>query len=119
MDTTFHLPMPMRLERAWGGVKPVWVKWQDGYLGGESPGAVFRDVLDSREVLAYDPVLVAGQAAVYSVWLDGKWRPCYYTSSRMVFGRRLHTNRGLKPDITRGDWHWAWPEASLSWTEAK
>lgn len=38
--------------------------------------------------------------------------PCYFAVSWLIFGRRLHFNIGLKPDIT--DFHWGFPEASFT-----
>jgi hypothetical protein len=124
MDTTFLLPMPMKLLQAWGPVAPRWMPWQQGYVGGMAPipeafrlaeaGTEAAARGCAYEMLAYDPVLPAGQAALYAVWLDDAWRPCFYTRTDSVAGRRIHHNRGLKPDVTLGDFMWNFPEASLS-----
>ena len=131
--TTYRVPLPFAIVEAWnlggGWIKPRWMPWQEGYP--ESPGMVFRPVEPGgaawdlrerfgkpieREVSAYDPVLPYGQAALFSAWIDNAWRPCFYTMTRNVFGKRLHHNRGAKPDMTHGDFHVSFPEASLTWT---
>ena len=123
--TTFLLPLPAKLVS--GDVSPRWMAWQEGYP--ESPGAEFRQVQPGtaawdlktrfgktieREVLAYDPVPPAGQSAVFAVWLDNAWRECFYTVTKSILGRRIHHNRGLKFDMTHGDFMWNFPEASLT-----
>lgn len=119
MDTTFLLPLPMKLAWSTGGVRSSLVPWQPNYVGGLAPGFELCDVGGIPHVEVYHPVLPSGQEAIYSVWLDGQWRPCFYTSTRTVFGRRLHHNRGLKPDVTLGDFMWNFPEASLTWTKER
>lgn len=126
MDTTFMLPMPMKLVWSKGAVLPRWAPWQENYSGGTAPNAKIRRALPGTEAYArnilyeievYDPVLPVGQAAVYAVWLDNEWRPCYYTSTQTLFGRRLYTNRGVKPDVTYGDFMWNYPEMSLTYNK--
>lgn len=134
MDTTYMLPLPLKLVWSKGGVKPNWIAWQEGYPGGGSPDAQFRPMDPSgaaydlatrfgkpitREVLAYDPVLPPGAAALFAVYLDGEWRPCYYTATAEVLGKRVYYNFGLKPDMTWGDFMTNWPEASLTFKEIK
>lgn len=53
---------------------------------------------------------------VWCSWFGGFWLPCYFAFSVMVFGRRLHFNGPLKPDLTLGDWYWWW-EGSCTWTK--
>lgn len=127
MDNTYMLPLPLKLVWSSGPVAPHWMPWQEGYP--EAPGAQLRPMDPAsaaydlatrfgkpieREVLAYDPVLPGGQAAVFAVWLDGEWVPCYYTRTDELLGRRIHFNYGLKPDMTWGDFMLNWPEVSLT-----
>lgn len=136
MDTTFMLPMPMKLVWSSGPVEPKWMPWQETYPGGLTLEAQLRDAQAGsvaaaigcpHEILAYDPVLPIGQSAEYAVWLDGAYRTCFYTSTSLVGRKRLHTNRGIKPDLTVtmlnnkpvGDMAWNYPEASLSWINIK
>ena len=131
--TTYILPLPFVLVTAWnlggGYAKPRWMPWQEGYpqapdaqLRPAEPGTAAWDLRErfgkpiEREVLAYDPVLPIGQSALFAAWIDGEYRPCYYTMTRSLFGKRLHHNRGLKPDMTYGDFACNFPEASLPWT---
>lgn len=70
-------------------------------------------------VLCPDPVPPLGCWTLQAVWVDwlgGFWLPCYLAFSFKVFGRRLHFNGPLKPDVTLGDWYW-WYEFSLTWTK--
>lgn len=122
-DTAFRVPLPFILVASSGPVAPRWMPWQEGYP--ESPGANFRASVPGseaeargcpREVLAHDPVLPIGQAATMAAYLNGRWVPCYRTSSSSFLGRRLHTNRGLKPDVTLGDFM-TYLEGSLTWTK--
>ncbi len=69
-------------------------------------------------VLSPDPVPPLGcwtVQSVYSTWL-GCWIPCYFSICLRLFGRRLHFNGPLKPDVTLGDWFW-WFEFSLTLTK--
>jgi len=73
-------------------------------------------------LMAMDPVPPIGQWSVQSVKLF-RWLPripCYATGAWMVAGRRLYFNAGLKPDMTwdgqTRNFHWGFPEASLTWT---
>lgn len=130
MSTTYMLPLPFKLLQAWGPVAPRWMPWQENYPGGLAPEAQTRATILGagseaeargcpRELLAYDPVLPAGQAGLFGVWLDGAYRPCFYTESKVIFGRRLHRNYWLKPDLTLGDFATNFPDASLTWTSIK
>ena len=69
-----------------------------------------------NQVWGIDPVHPIGQWSIQSVYLGwlGRRVPCYFSMSAKVFGRRLHTNFGIKPDITKGDWYW-WIEGSLTY----
>ena len=116
METAYRVPLPFKMVD--GHSVPRWMPWQEGYP--EAPEAQFRVATAglpyTREVLAHDPVPAIGQSGTFAAFLNGAWMPCYYASSTYLFGRRLHTNRGLKPDLTLGDMM-AWLEASLSYTK--
>lgn len=126
MDTTFMLPLPLKIIS--GNMKPRWIPLQEGYVGGLSPEAQVRDspypkeaalLGYSREVLACDPVGVPGEWGTFAVWLDLEWRECYTTVTKIVGGRRFHTNRILKPDMTHGDFMLNFPDASATWTTVR
>jgi len=68
-------------------------------------------------VLGVDPYLNPGQWSRQAVWIDNEWVECYNTSTRLLFGRKLSANSGLRPDITLGDWMWWFPEVTLTWTK--
>lgn len=100
-----------------GNAEARWIPVQDGYP--LAPDAQTRTREDGqREVWGMDPVHPAGQWSVQSFYSARLKRrlPCYYSFSKMVFGRRLHFNGPLKPDVTKGDWCW-WLECSLTWTK--
>lgn len=131
MDTWYRLPLPFKAIKV-SGFEPKWMPWQEGYP--EAPGAQFRaaapgavawssklgaNVPISREVLAYDPVPPIGGSGLFAVWLDGAWRECFFTDTRivdipLVGKRRRHTNRVLKCDMTFGDFGCQFPDASYS-----
>lgn len=116
--TTYLLPAPAK----WvdGPQQPEWTPYQAGYP--LAPGAELEDrtwwngveTVTSPWIKTMAPVPKPGEWGLSAVWLDGKWRTCYYASTRIVFGRRLYTNRGLKMDWSVGDYHYGWPEASLT-----
>jgi hypothetical protein len=128
--TWYRMPMPFKCLEA--NYAPRWMPWQEGYP--EAPEAQFRDAAPgalvwssekvgyiqlAREVLAYDPVPAVGGRAKFAVWLDGKWRECYHTSTvimqiPLVGLRRVHRNGILKFDITHGDFGCQFPDASFS-----
>lgn len=119
--TTYRLPMPAR--KVAGNAEPIWTPVQEGYP--LAPDAEVRPMhywdgsktIIMPHVLSMHPVHPVGQWSVQAVWLDGEWRPCFETWTTRCLGRRLHHNRGLKPDLTLGDWAWNFPEASMTWTK--
>lgn len=122
MDTTFEIPLPFRMIE--GNMKQRWMPWQEGYP--EAPGIQLRAAVDGseaqgrgipREVYAFDPVGGPGEWGRFEGYLFDEWVECYYSSTIKLFGKRLHTNRIAKPDMTWGDFHVAWPDASLTWTK--
>ena len=124
MDTTYMLKLPLKAIST--NMKPRWMPWQEGYPGGMSSWIELRDAQPGseafqrgipREVLAYDPVGGDGEWGDFGVELDGKVIECYSTYTKNIFGRRLHTNRILKPDMTHGDFHLSGPDASLTWVK--
>lgn len=115
MDTSFILPMPPKVVWSRGDPKPECVPYQEGWP--LSPGAELRDTPGGRTprcLVVYHPVLAAGQAAVFAVWLDGQWVNAFYTVTRNVLGFRIHSNRGLKHDVTLYDYMYNAPEFSLT-----
>lgn len=121
MLTTFLLPMPSK--KVAGNAEPIWTPYQDGYP--LAPGTELRDLdywdgtqtIKKPHFLTMHPVHPVGQWSEQAVWLDGEWRPCYSTSSRAIFGRRLYQNHGLKPDVTLNTFMWNFPEASLTFNK--
>lgn len=73
---------------------------------------------DKDIVLTIDPVHPAGYWSIQSAYFHFCHcrLPCYFSASIRFLGRVLHTNFGIKPDITVGDWYW-WIEASLTLTK--
>lgn len=110
--TGYCFAMPPK--KVWGNAEPAWVLIQKGYP--LAPDAR----LSPNAVWSMHPVHPVGQWSVQSVYLMwlGFRVPCYFSFSRMLWGRRLHMNGGIKPDVTRGDWFW-WFEGSLTWTKLK
>ena len=115
--TSWVLRMPPK--KVWGNAEPEWILLQNGY-----PLAVDAELRMASGVAlikSMHPVHPAGQWSIQSVklfwWLPRV--PCFFTISKMVFGRRLHINGGIKPDVTRGDYHWGFPEFSMTWTKTK
>lgn len=111
--TTYLLPMPSK--KIAGNAEPAWAPYQIGYP--LAPGTEIRDINNTPHILTMHPVHAVGQWSEQAVWLDGRWVPCYYTVTRAVFGRRFYHNRGLKPDVTLGDFAWNFPEASLTFNK--
>lgn len=117
--TMYKLPAPAK----WldGPQQEEWTPYQHGWA--LAPGTQLEDrtwwngveTITSPWMKTMAPVPKPGEWGLSAVWLDRKWRPCYYAWSGMVFGRRLHHNRGLKPDWSLGDFHWGWPEISVSY----
>lgn len=119
MDTWYRLPLPFKLIWSKGDVRPSWEPWQEGYpmssiiqLRDAPPGA-----RAPREFLTYHPVLALGQSALFAAEIDGEWMPAYYTTSKKVFGRRLHINGICKFDVTLGDFGCQFPDASSTYKE--
>ncbi len=84
-------------------------------------GALTQNGFETRPngspfVCAPDPVPKIGTWSVQACWSQTfkAWIPCYVAGTFMVFGRRLHFNGCVKPDLTLGDWYW-WFEFSLTW----
>ena len=132
VDHTYPLPLPLTLLEQTGGVQPEWMPWQEGYFGGEAPGAQFRPLPDDpsalsrqlrdrwgkdvrREVLAYHPIPKADQSCLFGVHIDGKVIPCFYVFCKKVpfTKKQFQFYFGLKPDMTWGDFMLNWPEASM------
>lgn len=107
--TAFRFPMPPH--RVAGNANTYLIDIQPGWP--LAPDAMIAN----GKVLSMHPVHGPGQWSIQSVWALGQRIPCYFSGSWLVFGRRLHINFGLKPDVTMGDFCWWFPEASCSWTK--
>lgn len=109
--TSWVLPMPPT--KVAGNAKPEWVRIQGGYpLAADA-------MVDESETLVWSmhPVHASGQWSIQAVKVF-QWAPrvpCYFTASLPLAGKRLHVNCGIKPDVTTGDWHFGFPEASVTW----
>ena len=120
--TFVGLPMPSF--KIAGNADPAWIPIQQGYPLAPMAKIEDRDYFDGKEVkriphvLSMHPVHPTGQWSVQGVYVPKlqKIIPCYWSQSNMMFGRRLHTNGPLKPDVTLGDWAW-WLEGSFTWTK--
>lgn len=95
-----------------GNAEPEWIKIQPGYP--LAPDAK----IEGDSVMSMHPVHRAGQWSVQSVYFLRKRWPCYFTISFNAFGRRVHFNGGIKPDVTLGDWSWWFPDASATFNKA-
>lgn len=130
MNNFYELPFPYYAIET--NMKPRWMAWQEGYPA--APWAQFRPVQEGtpawdlktrfgkpieREVLAYDPVGGPGEWGRFGTLIDGKETECYYTSTKMLLGRRLHVNFLAKPDMTYGDFGTMFPDPSLTWTKLR
>lgn len=115
--TGLELAMPPL--RVVGNAQPRWIEIQEGYP--LAPDAIVKMGLDGKRwVWGMDPVHGAGEWSVQSFYSFRLKRriPCYYSFSKMIFGRRLHFNGPIKPDVTKGDNYW-WVECSLTWTKVE
>lgn len=116
--TAYRLPMPAK--KIAGNADPEWVPVQDGYPLAPDAKVETKPYYDGKatifipHVLTMHPRHPAGQWSRQAVWLDGAWRECYLTWTKKIFGKEVYHNRGLKPDVTLGDWLWHWPEISLT-----
>jgi hypothetical protein len=114
--TSWVLYMPPH--KVMGNAEPEWILAQKGYP--LAPDCETKLEGGRLWVKSMHPVHPAGQWSIQNVklfwWLPFRI-PCYFTMSKMVFGRRLHINAGLKPDVTTGDWHHGFPEWSVTWTK--
>lgn len=125
MSTTYLLPLPAKLLRSRGPIKPEWFPRQKDYP--MSPGAevaacswkVREGFLlpdpngDIEAFLTYNPTLPVGQSATFACWIDNEWVECYYTATFMLLGMFKKTfNIGMKFDLV--DPMWNFPEWSFS-----
>lgn len=112
--TGLELMMPPH--KVMGNASPRWIPIQEGYP--LAPDALLNEA--KTLVWGMDPVHPMGEWSVQSFYSHrlGRRIPCYYSFSKMFFGRRLHFNGPVKPDVTHGDWFW-WVEMSLTWTKTK
>lgn len=117
MRTAYLLPMPTK--QIAGNVTPRWFPAQKDYP--LVPGTEIKELEYNGDVVPHvfgvDPYLNAGQWSIQAVWLDGEWIECYHTSTKMLFGRKLSLNHGLRPDITLGDFMFWFPEINVTWTK--
>lgn len=119
MKTAYKIPFPFK--KIDGNQVSRWVPLQQGYP--LAPGCETRlmDYWDGEKTVTiphieiYEEVAKIGQWSVQAAWIDDSWRPCYFTSSRRIFGKRFMQYRGLKPDTTLGDFMAWFPEASFSY----
>lgn len=106
-----------------GNVIPHWIPVQAGYPLVPDTEIKIMDYYDGTKtiktpyIMAVDPYLKVGEWSRQAVWVDGEWIECYHAATRMLFGRKLNVNVGLRPDITLGDFLWWFPEAGLQWTK--
>jgi len=108
--TSFCFPMPPGVWK--GNGQMSWKRIQKGYpLSDDAELNTTKDFVYSA-----DPVYPLGGWAILSCkpfsWLPRI--PCFFTISFSILGKGFHFNIGLKPDVTYGDWHWGFPEASLT-----
>jgi len=108
--TGYCFPMPPH--KIAGNAESEWIARQDGYP--LAPDAELN--VNKSQVKSMHPVHAVGYWSIQSVYVFGRRIPCYISASTTLFGRRLHVNGGIKPDVTWGDWFW-WFEMSVTWTK--
>ena len=109
-----------------GNAEQRWIPVQPDYPLAPDAVVQYMDYYDGEKtvsiphVLSMDPVHPVGQWSIQSFYsaLLKRRIPCYFSFSKMLFGRRVHFNGPVKPDVTLGDWYW-WIECSLTWTKPK
>ena len=119
--TSWVLMMPPKI--VFGNIQPRWQRVQPHYP--LSPDAELKIDNDKIYMMTPDPMPAPGGWSIQSVKLF-KWLPripCYISTTQPLFGRNLDVNFGCKPDITWDgpgtdyNWHWAFPEWSITWTK--
>ena len=104
-----------------GTASPIWTPYQEGYpLAPETEIRILpwydgNSMVGKEHILTMHPVPPLGQWSRQAAWIDGEWRECFYSSKSVVWGYEVYRNHGVKPDVTLGDFFWAFPEASLTW----
>ena len=113
--TFWPIPFPPRM--VMGTQNEVEIQWQPGYPVARDASIHIKDGV--TYVMSIHPVPPPGQWSIQSLWFPVVGRmPCYFTwTGRIHFGRRLHFNIGMKPDVTLNDFGAWFPEWSLSWVK--
>lgn len=107
----FPMPFP---PRKWAGTQEeADIEIQEGYpLAPDTVKIWEPGIGDTKKIKSIHPV--GWGWSIQSCYFPILGRvPCYFQwTAKTWFGRRIHVNFGLRPDVT--DWAWWWPEFSLS-----